>query len=782
MTIYNPQEIEEKWQRLWGEQGLNQTDIMKVTNPFYNLMMFPYPSAEGLHVGNMYAFVVADIFGRFQRMQGNDVFEPIGLDGFGIHSENYAMKVGRHPEEHAVITEKNFYEQLHKIGAMFDWSKTVETYKPEYYRWTQWLFVQMFKAGLAYRNKSLVNWCPSCLTVLSDEQVIGGNCERCKSVVKKKELEQWFFRITAYAEKLLQNLKILDWSENVVNIQRNWIGKSEGMEIDFVLKDRENKQKTIQVFTTRPDTLQGVTFMALAPGYPRLPELITTEKADQIRVIARKWQEDDKEDKEKEGVFTGIYVTNPINGRQLPVWVANYVDAEYGTGAVMGVPAHDERDREFATKYGIDIDSMVPNENIWQLAEKSAWGRRVAKYHLRDWLISRQRYWGPPIPMIYCKACADQGEGERKDMPGWYSVPVEELPVKLPHINDYKPTGDGRGPLANHKEFYETTCPHCQGAAQRETDVSDTFFDSAWYFLRYPSVGVEDKPWDPEITKRWLPVDMYTGGTEHATLHLMYTRFMTMVLKDLGYLDFEEPFRRFFAHGLIIKDGAKMSKSKGNVVVPDEYIKKFGADALRLYLMFMGPASEGGDFRDTGMEGMYRWLKRVWRHFSESEEANWKGGHPEIDREVAKLVLRVTKDIEKRHYNTAIAGMMELFNKAEELHAGLSGQEWEIVVKLLAPFAPFTTEEMWSRMKPGTESVHTQMWPKAVAVEEENQTVVIQVNGKVRGIMEMKVDQAGQQNVVEQEARLMPKVAEAVKTGKYRVVFVPGKVINFVTA
>ncbi|OGC92631.1 hypothetical protein A3D85_01715 [Candidatus Amesbacteria bacterium RIFCSPHIGHO2_02_FULL_47_9] len=752
MEKYDHREVEEKWRERWEGEGINKTDLEGSKKPFYNLMMFPYPSAEGLHVGNMYAFTASDIYGRYKRMCGFDVFEPIGLDGFGIHSENYALKVGRHPAVHAQMTEVNFYSQLHKIGNMYDWSKKLETYDPDYYRWTQWIFVEMYKAGLAYRKKSEVNWCPKCKTVLADEQVIDGKCERCGTETQKKSLEQWFFRITKFAQKLLDNLDKLDWSEKIKVSQRNWIGKSEGM----VLKFGE-----YECFTTRPDTVHGATFIAVA---------------------SQNSKTNIQKSKEKEGKFTGKYAVNPATGKKIPVWEVNYVTAEYGTGAIMGVPAHDARDRQFATKYGIDIVEMQPDEGWWGRAEKEGWGKNETHFHLRDWLISRQRYWGPPIPMIYCESCANRGEcwfSQNRgmcpadwDSPGWYPVPEEELPVRLPQIEDFQPEGKGKGPLAKHAEFYKTICPNCGGEARRETDVSDTFLDSAWYFLRYPSVGVNDKPWDREVTGRWLPVDMYTGGAEHANLHLLYSRFVTMVMHDLGHLKFEEPFKRFFAHGLIIKDGAKMSKSKGNVVNLDEYISKFGADALRTYMMFLGPVDQGGDFRDTGMEGMLRFINRLAR-------IEITGEMTVLDKDLHRLVKKVGEDIDRRHYNTAISSIMEFLNKVKEI-GGLGKKQAGVFWRVLAPFAPHLAEEMWERLG-GEFSVHQQAWPEydPKLILEEKAVIVVQIDGKLREKLE--VEKEADQKTIEQMALASDKVRKYIGGKKYKIVFVPGKVLNLVT-
>ncbi len=566
---YDHSKIEKKWQDRWEKEKLYVADIDNEKDPFFNLWMFPYPSAEGLHAGHAFASTGSDIFGRFMRMQGKGVFQPIGYDSFGIHSENYAIKINEKPQEVVARTTKHYEEQMRSLGHGYDWTRTVTTSDPDYYKWTQWLFVKMFETGLAYKKKATVNFCPSCKTVLADEQVMTPKqagkepknaagelidpsskgydearvCERCGTIVEKKDLDQWFFKITNYADRLLAGLDNIEWSEKVITAQRNWIGKSEGMIINFKKEDGTK----LSVFTTRPDTLNAATFIVTA---------------DEAMYNQGKT--------EKLGEFTGEYALNPLNSRKLPIWKTNYVAPGYGTGNVMVVPAYDERDMEFAKKYHLDIVEIEPDMATYKLAEKEGWGSKHTNFHLRDWLVSRQRYWGAPIPMIECP----------KD--GWVSVPENDLPVLLPNISDYKPEGTGKGPLGNHKEFYQTTCPKCGGPAKRETDVMDTFVDSSWYFLRYPSTRSArsgEVPFDPEITKRWLPVDLYFGGAEHSVLHLMYCRFVTMVLYDLKYIDFEEPAPRFYAHGLMIKDGAKMSKSRGNVVNPDEYVKKYGADA-----------------------------------------------------------------------------------------------------------------------------------------------------------------------------------------------------------
>ncbi len=854
--VYDHKSIESKWQRLWFDTKLSEVDIHGAKRPFYNLMMFPYPSAEGLHVGNMYAFTGSDIFGRFKRMQGYSVFEPIGLDGFGIHSENYALKIGKHPMDQAKVSEKNFYRQLREIGCMFDWGRTVETYDPGYYRWTQWLFIQMFKHGLAYRGTGSVNWCPKDKTVLADEQVIDGKCERCGNNVEKRSLEQWFFRITAYAEKLLQNTFSLNWSEKVLIAQRNWIGKKDGVIVHHEVKDLD---LTLDAFSAFPAWLWADTFLVIAPDHPVVPRLVkdTVHEKEILNYIKQykitKKNNSTKAD-EKEGIFTGRVVIDPFSGAEMPVWLANFALMEFGTG-IIRCSSHDPRDWAFAKKYKIALKEVVSrtnpaepinahaNSGILQhsgpfsdrkisvdlIAEIVNWivekgiGERKTTYHLRDWLISRQRYWGPPIPMIYCKKCASEGRGERTEMPGWYAVELKDLPVLLPRIADYRPGDDGIAPLAKHKEFYETTCPGCGGKAVRETDVSDTFLDSSWYFLRYPSVrGDEnfldplratgsrsmredaakrgkrsakilspqtvDLPWDPAITQKWLPVSMYTGGAEHSVLHLMYSRFVTMALHDWGYLGFDEPFPNFYAHGLVIKEGAKMSKSKGNVVSPDQYIRLYGSDALRLYLMFMGPFDQGGDFRDSAMEGMNRWVGRVWRMAMKAMDQQLPSSSAMITSALQKAIIRVTDDIGKRRYNTAIATMMEWTNLVGEAGGSVGVNELRDFLKLLSPFAPHLTEELWQHFHGHKtfkidQSIHLQPWPKGDAskIAGENAQVIVQVNGKLRAVLGVGKEESLIQKYIETMAKKDEKVQKYLD-GKpiKKVIFIPGRIINFV--
>ncbi len=1211
---FKPANFEAKWQKKWESDKTFSPDMDSAKRPYYNLMMFPYPSAEGMHVGNMYAHTGADIHGRFRRMQGYDVFEPIGLDGFGIHSENYAMKVGRHPKEQAQVSEENFYRQMHSTGSGFDWQRTVETYDPEYYKWTQWLFTQMFKAGLAYKEKASVNFCPSCKTVLADEQVIAGECERCGSIVEKRMLEQWFFRITQYAGRLLDNIPKLDWTQKVKVAQTNWIGRSKGALITFpiadfrlkngekpnfvllqgykggadrnfipwlkerleasgfsvqtpelpqrdnpreqeqvtyvletvkmdentvvvghslgavialkvleqlshgieklvlvggfaqpsfkdgvnrpysthftweydwssiqskvreisilhdendpVISDEQSKKladnlgvpvqrvkakephfrgksesevlkaliPTIDAFTTRPDTIFGATFMVIAPEHPIVSSITSLEyKIDKnslesvknyVKEAANKTEAERMEDnREKTGVFSGLYAVNPASGKKIPIWIADYVLAEYGTGAIMAVPAHDSRDYDFAKKYDLPIcdvimplrvdtknpphpdekmverqavqaiikhptqdkilmldwkelgwktlviggveagedvvtaalreikeetgyknlkfikqlggqiqsefyakhkgenrrafftglyfeleneerDEVIDEEKakhevlwvdrkkvpglihaaeidlLWERLENDQFvyegagllqnsgkldgyhseddsdkifafisdngiGIPQEQYHLRDWLISRQRYWGPPIPMIYCQTCATAGKSwftteeakvyrstkkqasnnkEKRqilkfdiwdldtsaDMAGWYPVPDTDLPVLLPDIQDFKPMGTGSSPLANHPEFYEILCPECGSKAVRETDVSDTFLDSAWYFLRYLATDWHDMPfpsralaergkrkaeseseienWKLKIENsqqrsKFLPVSIYIGGAEHSVLHLLYARFVTMVLHDLGYTDFEEPFKKFFAHGLLIKEGAKMSKSKGNVIVPDEYIAKYGADTLRSYLMFLGPFNQGGDFYDTGIEGMFRFLRRIWylivNRSTLGDEAEV------ITRARHKTIAGVTKDFEEFGYNTAIAKLMELYNlitegKDENEKIVLSPDTVSAFLQMLAPFAPHMTEELWHTVLDKKESIHHSAWPSydKSLIQDATVVIVVQVNGKRRGEVVVSREELENQEKIQEQAQSV--AAKYLQSPAKKVIYVPGKIINFV--
>jgi leucyl-tRNA synthetase len=812
---YDPLAIEARWQARWRERGTNGTDLAQGRNPFYALMMFPYPSAEGLHVGNLFAFTGNDIHGRFQRLQGHTVFEPIGFDAFGIHSENFALKVGEHPMRLIPRNVANFTRQLQRAGLMIDWRYAVDTTDPAYYKWTQWIFVQLFRRGLAYRKKAAVNWCPSCKTVLANEQVVGGACERCGTPVEQRLLAQWFFRISDYAQRLLDNLGGLDWSDSTRTAQRNWIGKSEGAEIRFRIAgggsaaggrgSAGDADSDLVVFTTRPDTIFGATYMVLAPEHPLVEQLTTPERLENVEayrdgaarqdIVARKVSKD------KTGVFTGSYVINPATGGEIPIWIADYVLMDYGTGAIMAVPGHDERDFEFARVFRLPIVRVIAPEGAdvsapldeafvddagahlvnsgqfdgmpvavakravtdWLANRNSA--SAVVNYRLHDWCISRQRYWGPPIPVIHCDACGPQ------------AVPESDLPVLLPDIPDFKPDDTGVSPLARHEQWYRVKCPACGGEARRETDVSDTFLDSAWYFLRYPSAQRDDVPFDASLTRKWLPVTSYIGGNEHAVLHMMYARFITMVLHDMGHLDFEEPFVKFRAHGHIIRDGAKMSKTKGNIVNPDQYFEQWGADTFRMYLMFLGPFQEGGDFRDAGISGVRSFLNRLWLAVIDARE----DGTPDnaVLRKLHQTIRKVGEDTARLGYNTAVAAMMEYMNVLRKGERVPHRDEVLPLVQLVAPYAPHIAEELWERLGQDG-SVMDAGWPQfdEAQAREDTIQVAVQVNGKLRGALSLPLD-------VDQVTALAaamgePSIAKFVTGEPRKVVFVPGRLLNLV--
>jgi leucyl-tRNA synthetase len=828
---YHPETVEAKWQARWAERRTNEPDLEGAKRPFFNLMMFPYPSAEGLHVGNMFAFTGSDTYGRFKRLQGYDVFEPIGFDAFGIHSENYAIKLGINP---GILIPQNiaqFRRQLRAFGGMFDWRHELSTTDPRYYKWTQWIFLQLLKAGKAYKKAAAVNWCPHDKTVLANEQVINGRCERCDTVVEQRILEQWFFRITDYAERLLNDLDDkakMDWSESTATTQRNWLGRSEGAQIDFPIEGGE----AIRVFTTRADTIFGATFMVLAPEHPLVDHLMSPEQAIGVEAYRKAAAMQDLVsrkvgDREKTGVFSGGFAINPATGERIPVWIADYVLMEYGTGAIMAVPGHDERDFEFAKKFHLPIvrvvaepvegagseragheepssraqrgtqpaDPRAPmeapyvdNENgvlvnsrqfdgltvpegqkaitAW-LAELGA-GKAVVNYRLHDWCISRQRYWGPPIPVIYC------------DEHGAVPVPEKDLPVELPIVEDFRPDDSGISPLARHKEWYYAPCPVCGKQGRRETDVSDTFLDSAWYFLRYPSTDFDDRPFDEALTRKWLPVTTYIGGNEHAVLHLLYSRFIIMVLHELGYLAFDEPYKKFRAHGLIVKDGAKMSKSRGNVVIPDEYIARWGADTFRMYLMFLGPFQEGGDFRDEGISGPRRFLDKVWALVGDACRTH---ADDEVRHEVLvkyhQTVKRVTEGMEELRYNTSIAALMELVNALRQ-DSCTQRTLVEGLIVMLAPFAPHFAEESWERLGHGT-SVFDARWPEwnEDLVVEDQVEVVVQVSGKTRS--KVSVPRGAEQGVVVEAAQRDAAVRRFTEGKEVRkVVYVPNRLLNLV--
>jgi leucyl-tRNA synthetase len=802
---YDPPTVERYWQDVWTRTRIYETDLAHAERPLYNLMMFPYPSAEGLHVGNMYSYAGADIYGRFQAMQGRDVFEPIGFDAFGIHSENFAIKRGTHPRQLTAENVERFREtQLKRAGFRFDWSHEVITTDPRYYRWTQWIFVQLFKAGLAVRKKAAVNWCSTDGTVLADEQVIDGLCERCDTPVELRELEQWFLRITACANRLLANLDDLDWSENVKTAQRAWIGRSEGLQFGMPVAGQADLQ--VDVFTTRPETVFGVTYVVLAPEHP-LVERVTTPAAladvtaYRTRTRSRSELERRQAAHEKSGVFTGSYAVNPANGERVPIWIAEYVLASYGTGAIMAVPAHDVRDWEFATAFGLPVHQVIAQpdggqpaigafvgegrlinsgpfndqpsraaaERIGQWFEDRGIGRRTVQYRLRDWLISRQRYWGPPIPIIHCVRC------------GPVAVPEDQLPVLLPDMQDWLPRGTGSSPLAEVASFVNTVCPSCGEAARRETDVSDNFLDSAWYFLRYPSSTDDDRPFDPELIAKWLPVNMCIGGAEHAVLHLLYSRFITMALHDLGHLPFEEPFTRFRANGMLTMDGAKMSKNRGNVVNPEGYFDRIGADTLRMYLVFIGPFEQGGQFSDRGIGGVRRFLGRIWDLVRRNGD-RLSMEPPPLDarRALHRTIRQVTEDLGSLRYNTAIAALMAYLNTLQERDA-VHDEELSGLLLMLAPFAPHIAEELWAQLPGKPFSIHQQRFPVASPdiLEVETVPVAVQINGRTRGLMHL-APQASQAEAL-QAAQAVDAAAQVLQNATLkRVVYVPGRILNLV--
>jgi len=814
MTSYNPQEIEKKWQQRWAEDKLYEVSEDDPRPKWYALTMFPYTSGD-LHIGHWYPMAPSDVHARYKRMQGCNVLHPMGFDAFGLPAENAAIKRGIHPFVWTMQNIDNMRRQLKSIGAIYDWSREVITCLPDYYKWTQWFFLKLYEKGLAYRAKAPVNWCPQCQTVLANEQVVGeGICERCDTPVVRRDLEQWFFRITSYADELL-DFEGIEWPERIEIMQRNWIGKSLGTEISFELDHPAVPEKEIRVFTTRPDTTFGVTFMVLAPEHPLVAQLTSPDKRAEVEAyIAKSRRQSEIErlstEREKDGVFTGAYVTNRLNGDKVPIWIADYVLFSYGTGAVMAVPAHDERDFAFARKYNLPISVVIappgwdgadleaayiepgtmvnsgqfdglPSQNgieaVSEFLEKKGWGKRTVSYKLRDWLISRQRYWGAPIPMIYCDKC------------GVVPVPETDLPVLLPEDAEFKPTGES--PLKYNQKFVNTTCPKCSGPARRETDTMDTFMCSSWYFLRYTSPHYKEAAFDPEKVKYWMPVDLYTGGAEHAVMHLFYARFFIKAIRDMGLVDFGEPFTRLFNQGIIIAQKRKMSKSRGNVVNPDDYVAELGADAVRAYLMFIAPWEQGGEWDDSGISGISRWLNRLWGlvlgGYEWSESAS---GQVRAERELERLshqtVRRVTQDLEKLRLNTMIAVLMEFTNQLTKVReeGAVSATAWELAVDnlllLLAPTAPHLAEELWQRTGHHY-SIHNQSWPgwNEELAKEDEITLVVQVNGKLRDRITVSA------SITEDEAKKLALESQRVKPhieGKQiaQVVYVPGRLVNLV--
>ena len=784
MKEYDPKMIEPKWQKIWEERGVFKTPQRSEKPKYYALVMFPYPSGT-LHVGHVKNYVIGDIVARYKRMRGYNVLHPFGYDAFGLPAENAAIEHKIHPEVWTKGNIETIRKQIKRIGISYDWDREFATCDEEYYKWTQWIFLKLYEKGLAYKKKAAVNWCPKCKTVLANEQVKDGKCERCGTPVTIKHLEQWFFKITDYAERLLEDLdKLEGWPEHVKIMQRNWIGKSEGAEVEFPVEGTDIK---IKIFTTRPDTLWGVTFMALAPESPLVEQIVTEDRREELKEFLTRMSQQDRYKRtavgaEKEGFFLGRHAINPVNNEKVPIYVANYILMEYGTGAIMAVPAHDQRDFEFARKYGLPIKVVIRPEGkelkpeemekayeepgimvnsgpftgvkseegvrkVIDWLEEKGIGKRSVQYKLRDWLISRQRYWGAPIPVVYCEKC------------GIVPVPEDQLPVVLPKDVEFLPTG--QSPLRFHEEFKKTKCPVCGGPATREVDTMDTFVDSSWYYLRYVNPHDDEKPFDPEDVNYWLPVDQYIGGVEHAVLHLLYSRFITKVLHDLGYLDFEEPFTNLFTQGMIYKDGAKMSKSKGNVVSPDDMIEKYGADTLRMYILFMAPPEKDAEWSNAGIEGVHRFVKRLWNTLQKImpvvkdvkiDRVSVKTPKErELRRKLHTMIKKITEDIEGGFkFNTAISGLMELLNHLVDYLNAVPEDEWnkhllreiaEKTVLILSPFAPHMAEELWQDL--GMKGlVVEQSWPsydpEALKVEEVE--IVIQINGKIRDRVMIPVD------------------------------------------
>ena len=814
---YDHQQIDRKWQERWSADQLYRVSEDDQRPKWYALTMYPYPSGD-LHVGHWYAMAPSDAHARFMRMRGYNVMHPMGFDAFGLPAENAAIQRGIHPHSWTMANIERMRGQLRSMGATYDWDREIVTCLPEYYKWNQWFFLRMYEKGLAYRASAAVNWCPTCQTVLANEQVVDGKCERTGDVVVRRQMDQWFLKITDYADELLDFSGVIDWPERIKTMQTNWIGRSEGVDISFDIAEYGLDEREIRTFTTRIDTIFGVTFIVLAPEHPLVERLTAPDCRDAVRAYvdrAREASEIDRlsTEREKTGVFTGAYAVNRLNGDRVPIWVGDYVLLTYGTGAVMGVPAHDQRDFVFAKKYGLEIrvvvappgwdgaplteayvdkagtqtasgqfDGMTNAEGYEAIANHIAdqgWGSRTVTYRMRDWLISRQRYWGTPIPILYCGDC------------GALPTPDDQLPVVLPEDAEFKPTGES--PLKLHQGFLHATCPRCGGPAARETDTMDTFVDSSWYQFRYSNPAYDQGPVDPARTAYWCPVDQYTGGAEHAVMHLLYARFFTKAMRDLGVVDFDEPFLRLFNQGTVLSGHAKMSKSRGNVIAPDDYVAELGADVVRLYLMFMGPWEGGGDWSDSGINGVARWVNRLWDQLTDpsnrpSDDAGPGPADREVRRALHQTLRQAAQDFERFKYNTAIAAMMSFTNvlAAAASEQRLSREAWDEaaqgLVLLLAPLAPHLAEEMWERLGQAY-SIHQQPWPQwdAALAAVEEATLVVQVNGKLRD--RITVD-AG---ISEEDAKSVALASDRVRAytdGKSvdRVVFVPGRYLVSVVA
>lgn len=800
---YNHSSIEKKWRKKWEEHPINVEDGKKPK--YYCLDMFPYPSGSGLHVGHWRGYVISDVWSRYQMLLGKYVIHPMGWDAFGLPAENYAIKMGVHPAKSTAENVANIKRQMEEIAAIYDWDREVNTTDPKFYKWTQWIFVQMFKKGLAYEKEFPINWCPSCKTGLANEEVVNGVCERCGTPVTKKNLRQWMLKITAYADRLLEDLESLDWPEKVKKMQSDWIGKSYGAQVDFPIEGREEK---ITVYTTRPDTLYGATFMVLSPEHPLAKDLASPEQKQMVEQYifeaSMKSNVDRMQAKDKTGVFTGSYAINPLNGERTPVWLSDYVLADYGTGAIMCVPAHDDRDFEFAKKFGLPIVQVIAkdgkeiedlkeayteaqgtmiNSGDWNglesgrlkmeapsMIEARGLGKKTVNYKLRDWVFSRQRYWGEPIPIIHCPKC------------GNVPVPEEELPLLLPEVESYQPTGTGESPLAAIAEWVNTTCPQCGAPAKRETNTMPQWAGSSWYFLRYADPHNDQELVSKEMANKYLPVDMYIGGVEHAVLHLLYSRFYTKFLYDIGAVDFTEPFTRLFNQGMINgANGIKMSKSKGNVVSPDDLVKDYGCDALRMYELFVGPPELDANWDDRGIEGVARFLNRFYNLVQENKDKDIPASR-QMRRIRAKLITDIEFRFSSFSLNTVIAGFMEYNNKLMEIaktEGGVDRETLRSFVLLLAPFAPHMGEELWEELG-GTDSVFHGSWPVAVEADlaEDTIEIPVQVNGKTRLVVEISVEDAREEAIRKGKEAL--QAAGRLPEHIVKEIYVPGKIVNLV--
>ena len=819
---YDPGLIDRKWQERWEADGIYCVLDDDPRPKWYELTMYPYPSGD-LHIGHWYAMAPSDCHARFRRMQGYNVLHPMGFDAFGLPAENAAIQRGIHPYTWTMDNIENMRMQLRSMGAIYDWDRELICCQPEFYRWNQWFFLKLYEKGLAYRANAPVVWCPSCQTVLANEQVVNGRCERCDTPITRRDLEQWFFRITDYADQLLDFSGLLDWPEKILTMQRHWVGRSDGVDISFDISEYGLDEAEIGTFTTRIDTIFGVTFLVLAPEHPLVEKLTTPERRVEVESYvaeARRQTEIERlaAEKEKTGVFLGGYVVNRLNGERVPIFTADYALMSYGTGAVMGVPAHDQRDYEFARKYGLPITVViappgwdgeelaaayleegtmvnsdrfdgVPSsqgmEAIADFVETQGWGKRAVSYRLRDWLISRQRYWGTPIPIIYCKGC------------GTVPVPEEDLPVLLPSDAEFKPTGES--PLALHQGFVNTNCPRCGQAARRETDTMDTFVDSSWYMERFASPKYDHGPYEPGALKQWMPMEQYTGGAEHAVMHLLYARFFTKALRDMGLVDFDEPFLRLYNQGVILgEDHDKMSKSRGNVVNPDEYVEIMGADSVRCFLMFLGPWDQGGPWSSSGINGVARWLNRVWEMCQYDPSANpvndpsdtefWDPWNRTVTRTLHQTIGKVYRDLDQFKFNTAIAALMEYsnhLNRVWQTPEGVDEKLWRECVEkfllMLAPLAPHLAEELWER-NGLPYSIHSQLfpeWDEELAAEEAI-ILVVQVNGKLRDRLEVPADIAEEDATQAALESLRAKNYINIDKQPERVIYVPGRLVNVV--